>query len=117
MAAHTSLQNVADSVCAALKDLVKDPGARVEVFESQPGNLRAIVVSDFFSDMGITERQERIWAYLKKSLEEEQLVRLYGVHPYDSHEYGSVAPASSSAGPQILSSTAPSAGDESENRP
>jgi len=67
-------------------------GNHVDVFESQPGNLRAKVVSDFFKGIGVSERQERIWAYLNERLSEEQLRRLYGVHPYDVAEYAMVSP-------------------------
>ena len=59
----------------------------VEVYESSSGHLQATVVSDHFKGMGVTHRQDFIWDYLRKNVEQEELLYCFGVHPMDLEEY------------------------------
>lgn len=79
---------VAERIRKALEEFVDaDERARIVVFESSAGNLRAVVPSRKFSDKGPVERQDAVWDFLKKKLDPKDLVRLYGVHAMDPKEF------------------------------
>lgn len=59
----------------------------VRIFESSPGHLRVIVGSDKFKSMGLTERQDLIWDYLRSKVGETHLEHCWGIHPLDATEY------------------------------
>lgn len=93
---------MATDIRKALEAMVKGHGSSdVRVFESWPGNLRATVVSDFFKDMGLSDRQENVWAYLKKHVSAAHLSRLYVVRPYDTKEFAALSPADSTSRPSV----------------
>jgi len=78
----------AEKIKRALEKFVFDDEKQcVIVFESSVGNLRAVVGSRKFTDMGPVERQEAVWEFLTKELRREDLVQLYGVHPLDPQEF------------------------------
>lgn len=60
---------------------------KVHVFETEYGHIRALVGNEEFRDLNPVERQELVWSLLRKNVEAEYLVFLYGVHPMDLEEY------------------------------
>ncbi len=88
MAEKNDLRIAAEAIETALKAFVLDSETqRVHVFESQWGNLRAVVGSARFENMGIGERQEAIWKHLRERVDPKYRVYCYGVHPMDPQEY------------------------------
>ena len=78
----------AEEVRDALEGMIRTAGEGwVRVYESAPEMLRAIVVSDLFANVWVTERQNRVWDYLVKNVPPASLSRLYGVHPHTRQEY------------------------------
>ncbi|MFH0980963.1 MAG: hypothetical protein V2A79_05440 [Planctomycetota bacterium] len=88
MGKATDLVKAAEAIREALVAFVA-AGEKdyVHVFESSPGHLRAVVGSDQFKNVGITERQERIWNHLKSKVAAEHLRFCWGIHPLDIEEY------------------------------
>ena len=83
----TSLRVIEDS----LKQFVGGNGSpRVRVLETQWGHIHALVGSDKFKDVGLGQRQEMIWEYLRKNVTSEYLALLYGVTTMDEASYDEV---------------------------
>ncbi len=78
-----------DQIRQVLSGIFHDPGAsRVEVFHTSGPYFRAIVVSDEFQGQDAGERQKRVWAFLRQSeLDVDLMNRLFGVHPYTWREF------------------------------
>jgi hypothetical protein len=96
----SQLKKIADELRDTLVALASGPtgeefNADVDVSESSAGSLRAVVVSDFFKGIGVTERQNIIWDHLKASMDHKQLVKVIAVHPYDRAEHSRWSLASS----------------------
>ena len=88
MAQKNDLRVAAEEIERALRALVHDrASARVYVFETEWGNLRALLGDGSFSGMSPGRRQEVVWDYLREHVSEESLKHLYGVHPMDLDEY------------------------------
>lgn len=60
---------------------------KAHVFETEWGQLRALVGSDVFKGMPLAERQDVVWKHLRERVPAECLENLYGVHPMDLDEY------------------------------
>ncbi|MCK4659684.1 MAG: hypothetical protein KAV82_09215 [Phycisphaerae bacterium] len=88
MGKGADLVKAARAIQQALTEFVREgEKGNVHVFESLPGNLRAVVGSDQFKNMGITERQDMIWDYMEKTVAADHLRFCWGIHPMDLEEY------------------------------
>ncbi|UCC31940.1 MAG: hypothetical protein JSU86_06610 [Phycisphaerales bacterium] len=88
MVAKSDLVAAAHAIDDALQMFVHHgAAAKVFVFETEWGHLRALVGSDEFKGVSLGDRQEMIWEHLRKHVRREYLVHLYGVHPMDLEEY------------------------------
>lgn len=88
MGKAADLVQAAKSIEKALREFVhEDEREFVHVFESTPGFLRAVVGSNKFKTIGITERQNVIWRFLKEKVGAEHLQFCWGIHPMDVDEY------------------------------
>ena len=97
MAVEASLEASAAAIETALKAMAPaDQPCHVHLFESSPGNLRAIVATDEFKGVGVAERQNRLWAYLRKKVAANHLQALFGVHVYDLEEFARLFPGDAS---------------------
>lgn len=93
MAQKTDLEASANEIEKALHDLAPEgEKARVFVFESSHGTLRAIVATDAFKGVGLAKRQNLVWEHLRKSVEADHLRVLFGVHVYDLEEFATLFP-------------------------
>ena len=88
MVAKNDLLTAKRAIEGALQKFVHHgAAAKVHVFETEWGHLRALVGSDGFKGVSLGERQKMIWEYLREHVPSECLVNLYGVHPMDLDEY------------------------------
>ena len=88
MAQKNDLRVAAERIEEALWALVRDrASAKVHVFETKWGHLRALVGDGSFAGMGLGRRQEVVWDHLREHVNEESLKHLVGVHPMDVDEY------------------------------
>lgn len=88
MVARSSLIEAADAVNRAFDEFAgTDQPHFVRVFESSAGNLRAILATDRFKEVGSTARQILIWEFLKEHVPPEHLHHLSGVQTLDVDEY------------------------------
>ena len=72
---------------ALWKFVNQSASAKVHVFETEWGHLRALVGSGAFKAMRIVDRLDLIWKYLREHVNQEDLVHLSRVDPMDLAEY------------------------------
>jgi len=77
---------VEDALRKWLVDLGSPPLV-AEAFESSPGRFRVQVVSDYFKDMSLFERQRVVWDLLRKTVDAQTLHLCAGIHVNDVDEY------------------------------
>ena len=87
MVANNDLRRAATEIDRALLEKFSGTTEKVFVFDTEWGHLRALVGSDCFTGMGLSDRQSFVWDYLKSKVPAEHLRFLYGVHPMDLAEY------------------------------
>ena len=80
----TAKQRIEDALA---RFTVGQASAKVYVFYTDWGHLRALIGSGGFSDMPLGERQEVVWDYLHEHVQPEHLIHLVAVHPMDLDEY------------------------------
>ena len=61
--------------------------AKVFVFETEWGHLRALIGSGGFNDVSLGKRQKIVWDFLREQVSPECLVHLIAVHPMDLDEW------------------------------
>lgn len=61
--------------------------SKVYVFETEGQHLRALIGSGGFEGVGLSERQDMVWLFLRDEVMEESLAFLVAVHPMDLDEY------------------------------
>ena len=72
----------------ALDDFVASGAVtKVYVFETEAQHLRAVIGSDGFSGVGVSERQKIVWSYLQEHVKRDLLTFLVAVHPMNIDEY------------------------------
>jgi stress-induced morphogen len=96
MAQEPDLAVAAEEIENWLRRLADDNPDGVLVFESSPGNLRAIIASDKFKGVSITKRQNDVWKYLRTNVSAAHLHPLFGVHIYDLEEFAREFPGEAS---------------------
>ncbi len=87
MVANKDLAQAADVIDKKLQERFSGASEKVFVFDTEWGHLRALIGSDKFKGMGLGDRQNVVWDYLKESVPAEHLRFLYGIHPMDLAEY------------------------------
>lgn len=96
MAQKPDLVAAAGEIEDGLRSLADEKQDEVLVFESSPGNLRAIIASDKFKGVSITKRQNDVWKYLRANVSAAHLHPLFGVHIYDLKEFARDFPGEAS---------------------
>lgn len=88
MVAKSDLLTARQKISEYLKErFEKQSFEKVYVYETEHGHIRALIGNEEFRDLNPVERQELVWDLLRKNVEAEYLVFLYGVHPMDIDEY------------------------------
>lgn len=88
MVAKTSIVDAAEAIHEAFRRFVKQKETDyIQVFESSPGFLRAVIGSDRFKGIGLAERQEIVWEYLNQNVDRAFLAYCFDVQPLDVRTY------------------------------
>lgn len=88
MVAKSDILTAARAIEEALEKLtLHKASAKVHVFETEWGHLRALVGSGGFDDVPLGERQRIVWEFLREHVPAESLVHLIAVHPMGLDEY------------------------------
>jgi stress-induced morphogen len=66
---------------------LQNVSAKVFVFETEWGHLRALIGSGGFTDVSLGERQKIVWDFLREKVPPECLMHLIAVHPMDLDEW------------------------------
>ncbi len=88
MVTKSDLLTAAQAIEEALMEFVHHrASAKVYIFETDGGHLRALVGDDGFKGVSLDKRQDLVWNHLRKRVDLDHLAHLYGVHPMDLDEY------------------------------
>ena len=91
MVAKTSILTARQYLEETLQSLVRDDdSARIWVYETEAGMLRAIVGSDLWRGQSLAQRHDRIWRSLRQQVDSDSLRFVSGVHALDQTEYDSL---------------------------
>lgn len=91
MVAKNDIIAAREEIESALKQFVANGGSpRVLVGETKWGHLWALVGSDRFKDMSLGARQQVVWDYLQKHVDQSWLFHLETVTPVDGQNYDEI---------------------------